>query len=193
MKKKMLSRLVKADELLFNTDWLGIYTTPDDYTYCTEMKAAGGNKVAVLPYHVMPDTGDFYFMGVVERCQAKVTSPILCSITGKCETDETDLRETAIRELQEEAGLDASVDDLIDLGSIYPSKSMDTEVFCFAVPFVSVDLVEATGDGTAEEEEAYPKWVKMDGVKDCQDPIIHTMVLRLLYNLKFTNNSFTPL
>lgn len=176
------SRLVRADTLLFNTDYLGIYETEDGYTYVHEMKAADGCKVAVVPYAFLPPDNSFFCLAVVERCRPDDPMPQICSMTGKCEeTDLDDLRVAALRELKEEAGIEAGYWDLNDFGVIYPSKSMDTKVYAFGVDVTNQNIAfgQATGDGTEAEAAMSRKWLDIYQIADCTDPILHAVVYRL--------------
>lgn len=176
------SRLVQADTLLFNTDYLGIFETSDGYTYVHEMKAADGCKVAVVPYAFLPPDNSFFCLAVVERCRPDDTMPQVCSMTGKCEVEDLDdLRLAALRELKEEAGIEAEYWDLNDFGIIYPSKSMDTKVYAFGVDVTgkNIQFGEALGDGTEAEENMTRKWLDIYQIADCTDPILHAVVYRL--------------
>lgn len=174
----MFSRLRRSETELFSTDWLGIFETDDKtYTYCKEVKTWNSTKVAVLPYTIKNEK--YYFLSVVERIHPYLP-PQNCSITGKIDLiDAEKLEQTAIRELEEEAGFYAEEKDLIYLGECYPSKSMDTKFECFAIHLNDVEIGEAYGDGTTEEEEAYTQWIDETTIGKIHDPIFYFMTYQL--------------
>lgn len=88
-----------------------------------------------------------------------------------------------MNELGEEAGYHASIKDLIDLGTVYDSKSSDTVIYMFAINFDIADIrkVKATGDGTVGEKGAYCNWINKHDAITCGDPLLITMVARLEY------------
>lgn len=175
-----LSRLIQADSTLFSTEYLSLVETDDGMTYCHENLAAKGMKVAVVPYAFLD--GEFFCLAAYERCRPNDPNPQLCSMTGKCEeSDLDDLRAAALRELKEEAGIDADYWSLTDFGMVYPSKSMDTAVYCFGVDVTQSDIKfgEAIGDGSQEEAEMGRKWLNVYQIGECTDPILHAVIFRL--------------
>lgn len=177
----------QADILLYDTEYLSLWELEDpecQYSYVHENKAAGGYKVAVLPYFQIP-SGEVLYVGCYEKFHA--FEPFgLCSITGSCEdwVFTHDPRQDAQRELQEEAGIIAPIEYFVPLGESISSKSMDTIYFLFAIDIglPGCQIVEAQGDGSADEERAYCDYVTINQVADCKDPLLSTMVLRLLHS-----------
>lgn len=176
------SRLVVADTALFKTDWLGIYQVDgdSDYTYVHEEKAYKGEKVGLLPFRY-DNYGRTQYLAVKEQCSPRSEDQLICAITGKVDDGET-VSETAVRELEEEAGYAAVYfDDLIPLGLFYPSKSMDTQIHCYAVHVEDCLRVEATGDGSEEEEEMSRVWLYKWELVHSYDPLLSAMALALDY------------
>ena len=66
------------------------------------------------------------------------------------------------------------------LGSCRPLKSSMAKMWLYAVQiFPSDKQCEASGDGTAAEEGAFPIWTSREDIIECKDPYVHTIVVRL--------------
>lgn len=173
------SRLRMADQKLFDSDYLSIWELDDgSYSWCHENKAVDGNKVAVVIYQKHGD--EYLFSGRFEKFQVHL--PIgLCSITGSC--DSSDPREDAVRELHEEAGVVCQPEDLIDLGTVHPSKSMDSTFYLYALDASDVeDWQRAVGDGSKDEAEATTRWVTFEDCLQSEDPLLHSLLLRIEFH-----------
>lgn len=176
------SRLKQSEVTLFETEYLALVETDDNsYTFCKEVQTQNSTKVAVLPYKIESD--GYYFLSVVERYHPyNEAAPV--AITGKIDLmGSSDPYLTAVKELKEEAGYIPcgynEVDHLIYLGSVHPSKSMDTLFECYAIDIAFAHKVEATGDGTIEEEIAYTQWIHESAVETVICPIFISMVYKV--------------
>ena len=129
-------------------------------------------------------SGVIEYLGRFETCPPHGNELKLCSITGGYDNaDKFSLKQCAINELYEEAGYQVSPKYLIDLGTVYESKSSDTVIHMFAIDMDLADVkkVEAIGDGTKGEEGAYCDWISKYDAITCNDPLLITMVTRFKF------------
>lgn len=119
------------------------------------------------------------FVGRMEKCPAHSDDDMtLCALTGGMEGGEPPLS-AAIREFEEESGIQADPGKFIYLGTTRPSKAMDTVVYLFGVDATGKEMGTAQGDGSSGEAGTYCHWVTADDLIKCKDPLTHTMLLRL--------------
>ena len=168
-------------KILFENDWLALHEK-DGYTFLHENRC--DNLVAICVF-TKKDNKILKIYGRFENNPAHVKSSDdfeLCSITGGIDHDKT-AETMALEELMEEAGIMAQEEDLIDLGQVKPYKAADTIVYLFALDMtgkeseIHKDL--ATGDGSNGEEKCYCEWVDYEDVVECEDSLMHSMLLRL--------------
>ena len=84
-------------------------------------------------------------------------------------------------ELEEEAGIIGSLDELESLGTCCPSKASDTLMHLYAYNGSGKQLGEIKGDGTRGEEEAFVEW--MPGYKVIENtncPLVGLAFARLM-------------
>lgn len=148
----------------------------ESYTFCHEVRT-DGKTVSLLPFRSTEHGREY--LARVEICPAHdVTQPGQYSITGGVRPGEA-ISVCAIRELKEEAGYEATESELIDLGTVRPSKMMDTTVYLYAVDVTDKTPQTIEGDGTRWETGASVKWVTLEqGLKNL-DPLFITAILRL--------------
>lgn len=161
----------KNDKLLYDNKWVSLYETPDGYVY-SHQTMAGGDGVAILVYDL--DTRMYY--GRFEKTPCHSNDIQLCSITGTVENN--DPLGTAVMELMEEAGMEATSEELEVLGTCRPSKSSDTTMHLYAVNGTNKAFSEPKGDGTAGEIGAYCKWVSEEEAIQCKDPLMALLISR---------------
>lgn len=159
------------DKILFENKWVSLMQTPDGYVYSHETRCKGA-IVAVLVYHMEDET----VLGRYEITPAHGPYAELCSITGGVEHDNP--AQTALHELKEEAGIDATLDELEPLGQVRPSKSADTWVYLFALDGTHKVLGEAKGDGSAGEVGSYCKWISVEEAIGSKDALLAALLLR---------------
>lgn len=155
---------------LFNNKWISLHDI-DGYVFSHETRC-NGNIVAVLGYK-----GD-KFLGRFENTPSHSDDIELCSLTGGIDKGNTPTQ-TAVIELEEEAGIKKEEKDFKSLGTVRPSKSSDTTVHLFAIDCNDVEIGEIKGDGSEGEKGSYCKWVTKEELINCKDPLVHTMLLRL--------------
>jgi 8-oxo-dGTP pyrophosphatase MutT (NUDIX family) len=160
------------DEVLFQSDWLAIKTTPGGYEYMSQMKSDEG--VAVLAFRRNP----LQFVGRYEEIPPHRDGIALCSLTGMVDAGEHPTQ-TAVRELFEEAGIQVGYDEMMGLGSVRPSKASDYVIHIFAVDIGDRDIGRGPGDGTQSEKDAYCQWIDYDEAIESKDPTLATSVARL--------------
>lgn len=109
------------DKLLFSTPFIDLLQR-DDYIFIREVRAEG-ILIAILPFRLQ---GEGYprYLARWEICPAHSPYPELCAITGGLEVGET-IENCACNELYEESGYKITVEELINLGTVRPSKSAD--------------------------------------------------------------------
>ena len=173
---------------LHENEWLSLRTVEDPdwdnipYTYSHEIRC-NGEIVGVLPYRWEKD-GSLSFMLRSEVTPCWGRDACISSITGGLEEDLTPA-ETAILELDEEAGLIVTAEELIPLGACRGTKSSDTVYHLFACDVTGKERHEPQGDGSIMEELAHCFWSK--NVHDAIDPLVPMMVYRLVYLLENDN------
>lgn len=180
------------DQLLYANEWLSLYklVDPDNgingYVYSHETRCSG-KIVALLPYRkVRGDMSDplgayeFLLRSEITPCW-HATSSMVSSITRGCDTGD-DVFVTARRELLEESGYEAAMEELIILGSCRGTKSTDTMFFLFAVDVTEKEQGVARGDGSELEARAHCAWVKT--IDRAVDPLVYVLHYRLMSHLQ---------
>jgi 8-oxo-dGTP pyrophosphatase MutT (NUDIX family) len=179
---------VYKDKVLFENKWVtvkerelnnGIQWVFAHHAWCN------GKGVAVLPYLTRRyndwDINDvsYLYLARMEICPAHSPEPKLCAVAGGMDKPGEIPVEVAVRELYEETGYIATLGDAIYLGSVYPSKGSDTEMYLFAVDVTSLPRSKPTGDGSMIEALASTKWVNRNEAIFSSDPLLALMVSRL--------------
>lgn len=153
-----------SDKLLYENQWVQVRERDGWYTY-TRGKQSDGKAIMCLVYDFSNEDepkllaryehNPVHLDGTRSDKDSKYE---MTSITGSYEPDMT-LEEVVIMELKEEAGLEASEDELESLGMIYISKSSDVACHLYAIDGSQKELGEPSGDGSKGEEGAYVEWV----------------------------------
>lgn len=151
--------------------WLEIRKTPDGYTYSHETHC-DGLKLAVLIFN---DDNMAFARHEWTPCHGAGLQ--VCSITGSVE--QGDPVGTAIKEIKEEAGIDAKPDELIFLGTSRPYKATDAQYFLYALNATDKEEGEIKGDGSPGEKDSYCEWMPMERYLLCKDPLVAQMFVRL--------------
>lgn len=172
MRKFMESK----DPVLWEDEWLQVKSKDDWYTYTHGIKS-NGKGVGVLAYSKDP----LMILGRYENTPPHEDGIALASLTGMMDKEEEDALTTAVRELSEEGGYDEDKEKFLSLGEARPSKSSDTTIYLFACEVEHREgEMSGEGDGTQGEADAYCKFVSLQEAIDSKDPILATMVARLL-------------
>lgn len=175
---------------LGSNEWLELCSaeprTEDEHPYYYVHEArCHGNIVAVLPYKRA--AGHEGKTNILYGMRREVTPAWgerhnHSALTGGCEDDETP-RETAARELAEEAGYEVDSEYITFLGRCRGTKSSDTIYHLYAVDVTDVkyDASLASGDGTKHDSEGYTTFVNQSTCfRCCVDPVFFTMMAALL-------------
>jgi len=152
MKLKNVFESINKDKVLYADEWLSLRQTGGRYTYMHEEKS-DGKAVAVLGFKTEED-GSYKILGRFEEVPPHHDGISLCALTGMVEKGDEPL-ETAVRELSEEAGIEADQDQFENFGTTRPSKASDTTMFLFAVDLSDIEekeIYSGEGDGTKGEE-----------------------------------------
>lgn len=167
---------------LHHNEWLSLKEIVDPergvngYVFSHETRCRG-KIIAVLPFRFVDS--EWYRYKIEFGLRSEVTpcwgmDPQISALTGGYEGG--DPRQTAIHELKEEAGFDVGIDELVDLGTSYASKSSDTVYHLYAVDVTGKEQGEALGDGHRLDVEGTIVWT--DNPESC-DPQVSVMLLRL--------------
>lgn len=158
---------MKEDKVLFDGEWIQVKQKDDWYQYI-HMTKTNGQAVVVIVYD-FSNPMDQKLLGRWENtpchdaeqsfCNTLKPHLYLTSITGQMDKKGKSPQEIALMELEEEAGIIGSLDDLESLGTCYPSKASDTLMHLFAYNGHNKDLGEIKGDGTRGEADAYVEWM----------------------------------
>lgn len=184
-------RIADKSETLLENSWLSLklLKSPDDgvqgYVYSSESRCDGG-IVSVLPYRVKDGVTEYLLRQEVTP-PWNLTEKCLSSITGGCEKDSTPAGD-AIRELEEEASIKATEDQLQFLGNCYGPKSADTIYYLYAldVGFLGdQDMTSGAGDGSELEAKANNKWFSEADLVTAVDPLVHVLFNRLKTSIGF--------
>lgn len=169
------------DKLIHENKWVSLreaeLETGARYMYASE-PWCDSTGVAVLIYRE-EEWGRSY-LGRYEICPSHSGYPELCSFTGGIDKEDKDAFDIAIQEVKEEAGYTVAESDLIYLGRTFPSKASNKIVHLFAVDVTEMEQGEAVGDGTLGEFGSYTQWVNVNQATFCKDPLMATMIMRLL-------------
>ena len=176
--KSLLSLLHESkDRCLFKNDHIEVLEKDGWYTYTRHNN--GNGAVAVLGFVKKPQ---LLILGRFEETIPHDDGITLASLTGGVEEGE-EFEAAATREFKEESGFDVDKEDLVKLGAIRPSKSSDQAVQLFAVELIDADPEKTHrggGDGTRGEKNAFCRFVSAEDAINSKDPILITMVARLL-------------
>lgn len=177
--------IVKEIKTLFENKWVSIKEKVFDrdghegrYVY-TSKPWCNSTAVAILPYRAKH--GEMSILGRFEICPAHSNEIELCSITGGYDnSNKFSLEQCILNELLEEGGYIGREEDLEYLGFVRPSKSSDTTMHLYAIDLDKCERGIATTDGTIGEIGAYCQLVSVEEGIMCKDPLISTMILRLI-------------
>jgi len=156
-------------EILFEDDYMELRKR-DDYTYAHEKRNSG---VAIFVYRY----NGTEVLGRYEPNPAHDADQELCSITGKIDEGETP-EKAAVRELKEETGYECDLQDLEDLGMVYPYKGADYRLYLFAVDATNLEQGEAEGDGSRYEENSYCEWLRYSDALRSSDAVVGTLIAK---------------
>jgi len=183
--KEIMTDMYKAlaekdgDKTLWENEWLAVKEHDGWYTYMHQVKS-GGKAVAVLGYSEDP----LLILGRFEGVPCHNDGINLCSLTGMVDPGE-EFVEAAVREFDEESGSKVSASDLEDLGEVRPSKASDTVIHLYAAKIDKQDgKLTGDGDGTRGEAGAFCSFIPVTEAINSKDPLLATMVLRLLEKKK---------
>jgi 8-oxo-dGTP pyrophosphatase MutT (NUDIX family) len=165
------------DKVLFENQFLSVIERKG-YFFVRSTRSQG-IKVSLLPFHKESKTSALKFLARLELCPAHGPQLEYCSITGGLVPGKT-VEETACQETWEEAGYFVKESELISLGTVRPSKEMDTLVHLFAIDVTGKEQSTPPGDGSTLEAIASIEWVNYEKGIQINDPLFVTAITRLL-------------
>ncbi len=170
---KTLRKVLSALETLFDAGWFSYVKLSDETGVIVEKK----DGVTVLPFIKGGVEKPFYLLH--ERMAATLSlAPTLCSLTGSIDGDDSPF-DTALRELREEAGLVILASSLYPLGEyIHTYKGCTKKTWMFAANVTNAYPVEAQGDGSAVEKEAFCQYHTLADLVNCQDALLLASLAR---------------
>lgn len=163
---------------LIENEWLELKKMVDveqgvsGYIYSHE-KRCEGKIVTILPYRFIDGKLEYLLRCEVTPCWTM--KPVISSITGGY--NGIGIEETVVEEIHEEAGYKVSIDDLIDLGEMYGTKSSDTVYSLYSVNLTGKKNYEAVGDGSELEKKAHCFWTK--DLSNVKDPFVFALHYKL--------------
>lgn len=174
---------MKTVEILQDNEWLTLnlmeYPEKDihGYVYSHE-KRCNGNIVAILPYRCKG--AEVMLRSEVTPCWHP-TEEQISSITGGMDTGNS-IIDTAVHELDEEAGYSSEPNNFESLGTCRGTKSTDTTFHLFAIDVSDKCRHDADGDGSELERKAHCFWTSK--IDEAVDPLVYILYYRLLKSIK---------
>ena len=167
-----------SDELLWKNDWLEARLKDGWYNYIHS--ARGG--VCILGYRTNGKTElkDFEFLIRKEHNPAHQGAGLITtSLTGSID-EGYDPLSTAKKELMEESGYFAIMEEFVSHGWVYPLKSTDYKLNLFSINLDGKIPGEIVGDGTLGEKDAGVFWGDIHAACELRDPHYSTIIARML-------------
>jgi 8-oxo-dGTP pyrophosphatase MutT (NUDIX family) len=158
-------------KVLHKTKWFEV-RVKDGWEYLHNRKAS--SAVAILVFNEKKQE----VLGRYESVPCHDVGHYLVGITGMMDK-ENEPKETAVRELKEEAGITAKPEELIDLGYLYPHKDSDYCILLFGLDGAKKKLGKATTDGSEAEKNAYVRWVPVKEAVASHAPTIGASLAKL--------------
>jgi len=176
---ELMTHKTMTNKQLFANQFIAIIDR-DGYTFMHEVRCEG-QIVALLPYRNLAGNQREY-LARLEICPAHTPDLELCSITGGKEPNKS-VAETAVQELWEEAGYQATIEELIALGKVRPSKASDTTAHLFAVDVTGKEQSTPEGDGSRFEVGSSVQWLDYEQAVQVEDSLLVTTITRLLQEI----------
>ena len=183
---------------LYPNEWVSLYAK-GDYIFSHETRC-NGKIISVLPFKRVDlgdGTVDIQFLARFEHTPSwtEAGEKTISSLTGGVEKGEDPII-SAIRELQEEAGIFASIEDMIPLGTSKGTKSSDTTYYLYTLDITNMNyLIHGEGDGSESEREAENLLLDSDTLmRRAEDPLLGLLLGRwLVYYKRVAENEGRPL
>jgi 8-oxo-dGTP pyrophosphatase MutT (NUDIX family) len=153
---------------LYDAGWFSYNEDSNGVNYIQEAK----DGVTVLCYDSTKPYKPFLLLH--EACSAfRSKEPKLVSLTGSIDPHEklTPL-DTAVRELAEEAGVVVNKSKLTYLGSVFTYKACTKATYLFLANIAGCEWVDALGDGSETEANAYVKWHSLEELLESKDSLL---------------------
>lgn len=127
--------------------------------------------VTVLCYDFTRTDGRNYLLLHEQVSAFQSTRPQLCALTGSIDAGELPMQ-TALRELREEAGVVVLEQEVTFLGKVFTYKGCTKRTYMFSANLANAAFVEAPGDGSEVEENAYVRWHTLKDLLASEDALL---------------------
>lgn len=146
------------------------------YTYLTEARCEG-RIVAALPFRGHAAFTEFMLRVEVTPCWS--LDPVPSAVTGGIDELDANPDEAMLRELQEETGFDVPLSQLLWLGTVRGTKSVDTTYYLYGARVDGLEQGTLKDDGSELEKQATVAWTTKPF--ESPDPLCSVIYARLLH------------
>lgn len=165
---------------LYDGGWFSHHVTDEGVEYLAEKR----DGITCLCYD--PTRADKPFLLLHEQMSAKmVETPQLCSLTGSIDEGEEPLQ-TCIREIREEAGVVVLSEMVTYHGPLHTYKGCTKVTHVFSANIAGCNFVNATGDGSEAEENAFVRWHSLQELLATEDALLLATLAKAKYHLDTT-------
>jgi len=165
----------KKDKLLFHNKWVSVLETGDNYIYVSEP-----DGVAILPFKI--DNSELSILIRKEANPLFEEKFIITAITGRRDEGESFI-DTAIRELEEEAGYKVDKNRFINVGNFIKGKDNKNKDKMYLVDISDIKKKKPKGDGTSYEAKSNNFWIKADEIYQYIEEVECSYLLSLFAKL----------
>ena len=155
-----MSRLKKIAKtvVLKETEWVSLYDR-DGYIYSHESRCYKNATVAILPFRIHNNKLQLLIRYEYTPSHYVNKQMEATAITGGYDDSSITIADTAVKELLEEGGYRADINQLIPFDWCWEGKASDTKVYLYAIDLTdTLERETPKGDGSEGEVGAYCKW-----------------------------------
>jgi hypothetical protein len=151
--------------------------------------------VIIMPYTLDQDKNPVQIGIISEILDQRPGGISMTLITGTPDDSDSNIFQTAVRELKEESGF--FVEDLKRwnfLGTLFTSKMVLNSNPCFSVDITGLLAEEKTTDGSEEERDSKFELIGVEEALDLEDSLVSTLFIKTFKNVfikKIKEDDFT--
>jgi 8-oxo-dGTP pyrophosphatase MutT (NUDIX family) len=141
-------------------------------------------SVIIMPYTINSDNMPDQIGIISEILDQRPGGISMTLITGTPDDKDSNIFQTAIRELKEESGF--LVEDIKRwnfLGTLYTSKMVVNSNPCFSVNITGLVAEEKTTDGSQSEKDSKFDLIDVEEALDLEDSLVSTLFLKTFKNV----------